>query len=99
MWDSQQLNYMEQEAKVLGFGSATMLGEVAKILVHGSDFYEELYGAAQDFENHDFRAAGKKVTKVMNDLSEWTKGHLCTSRMLLVPPCSDSIRATTRSPS
>jgi len=76
---ADQLKYMEQEANVLGFGNATMLGEVAKILVHGADFYEELYGAAQDMENHDFRAAGKKVTQVMNDLSEWTKGHLCTS--------------------
>jgi len=81
---AEQLKYMEQEANVLGFGNATMLGEVAKILVHGADFYEELYGAAQDFENHDFRAAGKKVTQVMNDLSEWTKGHLCTSNACYV---------------
>jgi len=76
---AEQLKYMEQEANVLGFGNATMLGEVAQILVHGADFYEELFSVAQDFENHDFRAAGAKVTKVMNELSEWTKGHLCTS--------------------
>jgi len=55
------------------------IGGVVQVLVHGSDFYEEIYQAAQDFANHDYRKAGGEFTKVMNQLSEWTTGHLCTS--------------------
>jgi len=76
---AQQLQYIQQEANVLGLGNVTILGQVAQILVHGANFYEEFYQVIVDMEKHDYRGAGANMGKVMNDLSEWTKGHLCTS--------------------
>merc|ERR1712190_88478 len=76
---AKQLEFIQQEANVLGIGNVTAIGGVVQVLVHGSDFYEEIYQAAQDFANHDYRKAGGEFTKVMNQLSEWTTGHLCTS--------------------
>jgi len=75
----QQLQYMEQEANVLGLGNFSVLGDAARILVHGADFYEELYTAIQDIKKHDYRGAGSNLARVMNQLSQWTTGHLCTS--------------------
>jgi hypothetical protein len=64
---------------VLGFGNITALGKIDKILVHGADFYEDLYGTFVDFSKHDYRAAGSDLGKVLDQLSQWTKGHSCQS--------------------
>jgi len=48
-------------------------------IVHGADFYEALDAAVVDIMNHDYRSAGSQMAIVMNDLSEWTTHHLCTS--------------------
>jgi len=74
-----QLEYIEQEANVLGLGNLTILGDAAQIIVHGADFYEMLYSAIQDMQNHDYRDAGSKLAQVMDQLSKWTTGHLCSS--------------------
>jgi hypothetical protein len=79
-----QLAYIEQEANVLGLGNLTILGEVSTLLVHGSDFYQELYAAVQAIAKHDYRSAGALAGKVLNDLSQWTTGHLCTSPVCYV---------------
>eukprot|EP00937_MAST-01D_sp_MAST-1D-sp2_P006994 g6994.t1 len=76
---ADQLSYIEQEANVLGFGNVTGLDGVIQVLVHGADFYQELYGAVQAIEQHDYRSAGAEMGKVLDDLSQWTKGHACTS--------------------
>ena len=55
-----ELKYIEQEANVLGFANAsTKIGSDFGILVHGVDFYKELYAAVKDIENHDYRGAGR----------------------------------------
>jgi hypothetical protein len=79
-----ELKFMEQEANVLGFGNVTILGEAASVIIHGSDFYENLYGAFQAFETHDYRSAGSDLGEVMKQLSEWTTGHSCTSPICYV---------------
>jgi len=80
----QELAFLEQEANVLGFGNATEIANIAKIIVHGNDFYEELEATAQAFMTHDYRTAGVELGKVMNDLSQWTKGHACTNNFCYV---------------
>jgi hypothetical protein len=76
---AKELNFIEQEANVLGYGNVTALGEIATILVHGSDVYPEIFGAFQAFAAHDYRTAGADMGKVMNQLSQWTSGHSCTN--------------------
>jgi len=76
---AEQLGFIQQEANMLRLGNVTAIGGIVKVVVHGSDFYEALYAAAQGFADHDYRTAGAQLTKVMNDLSKWTSGHLCTS--------------------
>jgi len=76
---TQQLSYIKQEANVLGLGNVTMLDGAARVLVHGKDFYEALYHAVLDIEHHDYRSAGSKMAAVMNQLSQWSVGHVCTS--------------------
>jgi len=78
------LKFIEQEANVLGLGNVTSLGNAVAVLVHGADFYEELYAALMSFMDHDYRTAGAKFGIVMNDLSKWTTGHLCTSDICYV---------------
>ena len=75
-----ELKYIEQEANVLGFANAsTKIGSDFGILVHGVDFYKELYAAVKDIENHDYRGAGGNLQKVMDQLSQWTQKHACDS--------------------
>jgi len=74
-----ELQYVQQEANLLGFGNITILGEVASVVIHGSDFYEELFSTFQAFEKHDYRTAGAELGKVLNSLSNWTTGHACTA--------------------
>jgi len=76
---TDELKYIEQEANVFGFANTTILDDVTKVLVHGTDFYEELYATLQAFEHHDYRAVGQSLGEVMNDLAQWTEGHACTS--------------------
>ena len=76
---ADELDFVAKEAQVLGFGQIKILGEAAQVLVHGADFYDELYGALQAIESHDYRSAGADLGKAMNELSQWTKGHACTS--------------------
>jgi len=76
---ADELEYVKQEAQVLAFGQIKVLDRAAQILVHGSDFYEELYHAFQALESRDYRSAGVNIGKVLDELSQWTKGHACTS--------------------
>merc|ERR1712203_757826 len=79
-----ELAYIEHEAQVLGLGNLTVLDNVAKVIVHGADFYEDLYAAVVAIENKDYRSAGEYLGKVMDQLSKWTTGHLCTSPVCYV---------------
>lgn len=75
-----ETKYFQQEANLLGFANiSTAIGKDMQILLHGVDFYEELYAALKDIEQHDYRGAGGNLQKVMDQLSEWTKKHACTS--------------------
>ena len=76
---AQELAYLQQEANVLGFGNVTAFGKVEKILVHGADFYEQLYGVFVAFSKHDYRTAGQDLGAVLDQLAQWTKGHACQS--------------------
>ena len=81
---ADQLGFIEQEANVLGFGNVTALDGIIKVMVHGADFYEDLFAAVQAIENHDYRTAGSEMGKVMNELSQWTKGHACNSNFCYI---------------
>jgi len=76
---ASELAFLEQEAHVLGLGDLSALDGISQVIVHGADFYEELYSAVIAIEHKDYRAAGQHLGKVMDQLSEWTTGHLCTS--------------------
>jgi len=76
---ADELEYVAREAQVLGFGNVSILNGVAHVLIHGSDFYDELFDASQAIAAHDYRTAGAELGKAMNDLSSWTSGHACTS--------------------
>ncbi|KAL1524207.1 hypothetical protein AB1Y20_019115 [Prymnesium parvum] len=77
---ADELSFVSREAQVLGFGKvAADAGAVAQVLVHGADFYNELYDAFVAIEGHDYRSAGADLGKVMNTLSSWTTSHACTS--------------------
>lgn len=79
-----ELAFIRQEAQVLGFGNATIVDDVEKVLVHGVDVYEDLYKALGSLEHHDWRGAGQQMGTVMNELAQWTKGHACTSDVCYV---------------
>jgi hypothetical protein len=79
-----ELGFIEQEANVLGLGNVSIVGDIGSIVVHGADFYEQLYSTLQDLETHDWRAAGQDLGSVLDQLSTWTKGHACTSDMCYV---------------
>jgi len=81
---ASELSFIEQEANTLGFGNITVLGEAASILVHGSDVYQEIFAAFEAFSSHDYRTAGSEIGQVMNQLSNWTTGHACTSNFCYV---------------
>jgi len=75
-----EFKYLEQEANVLGYGNvSTAMGNDVAILLHGVDFYQELYRAFTDIKNHDYRQAGGDLQGVMDQLSQWTEKHACTS--------------------
>ena len=75
-----EIKYIEQEANVLGYANAsTKIGDDFAILVHGVDFYKELYATVKDIKDHDYRGAGGNLQKVMNQLAQWTEKHACTS--------------------
>jgi len=79
-----ELSFMEQEANLLGFGNISALGDAAQIIIHGADFYEDVYAAFEAFETHDYRTAGTDLGKVMDQLAQWTTGHACTSPVCYV---------------
>jgi len=74
-----EIAFIQHEAQVLGLGNLSVLNEISQVIVHGADFYEDIYAAVIAIENKDYRAAGEHLGKVMNQLSEWTTGHLCDS--------------------
>jgi hypothetical protein len=76
---SEELEYIYHEAHVLGFGKIKSLDKAAQILLHGADVYDDLYQALRAIQSKDYRSAGANVGKVMQELSQWTKGHACTS--------------------
>lgn len=76
---TQELQYMEQEANVLGIANTTVLSTVGKVLTSGADFYEEIFNTAQALQTHDYREAGAQLRKVLDQMSQWTNKHACTS--------------------
>jgi len=76
---ADELAFVAREARVLGFGQVSILNEAAQVLIHGADFYNDLYAAMLAIESHDYRSAGADLGRVMNQLSQWTAGHACTS--------------------
>jgi len=81
---SQKLGWIQQEANVLGLANHTFLDGLTQVIVHGSDFYENLYTTLVAIQNGDYRSAGASMTTVLNDLSLWTSAHLCTSEVCYV---------------
>jgi len=79
-----ELAFIEHEAQMLGLGNLTGLEKVSQVIVHGADFYQELYSAVIAIENKDYRSAGKLMGQVMNDMSQWTTGHLCSEPICYV---------------
>ncbi|GMI14973.1 hypothetical protein TrVE_jg10961 [Triparma verrucosa] len=76
----EELAFFEHEANVFGLSNVTALdkaGEAVAILIHGFDFYDNVLDMVADVEKHDFRAAGKEVQVIMDDLSKWSTGHVC----------------------
>ena len=77
---TDEVKYFQQEANLLGYANiSSAVGKDMQILLHGVDFYEELYAALKDIEQHDYRGAGGNLQKVMDDLAQWTQKHACTS--------------------
>merc|ERR1712166_368843 len=76
---AKELTYMGQEANVLGFGNVTVFGELATIIVHGTDVVEDISTAYKHFASHDYRGAGIVIGKLMNEFSNYTTGHSCTN--------------------
>jgi hypothetical protein len=76
---SDELEYVYHEAHVLGFGDVKFLDKAAQILIHGADVYDELYQGLRAMQSKDYRTAGADIGKVMEQLSQWTKGHACTN--------------------
>ena len=77
---SEELRFVAREAQVLGFGKiSAAVGAAAQIVVHGADFYDDVFAAFEGVQSHDWRTAGAELGKVLDQLSEWTKGHACTS--------------------
>ena len=59
-----ETKYFQQEANLLGFANiSAAIGKDMQILLHGVDFYEELYAALKDIEQHDYRGAGGNLQK------------------------------------
>ncbi len=81
---SDEIKYIEQEANVFGFANVSTLGVISQVLVHGADVYQDMFATLQAFEAHDYRGAGQSLGKVMNELSQWTEGHACTSDICYV---------------
>eukprot|EP00928_Gymnodinium_smaydae_P060748 TRINITY_DN4452_c0_g2_i1.p1 TRINITY_DN4452_c0_g2~~TRINITY_DN4452_c0_g2_i1.p1 ORF type:complete len:847 (+),score=163.63 TRINITY_DN4452_c0_g2_i1:49-2541(+) len=76
---TDELEYIAHESQVLGFAQIVPLDHFAQLLIHGADVYNELYHALRAMQSKDYRTAGSDLGKVMNQLSEWTRGHACTS--------------------
>lgn len=76
---TKELNFIKQEANVLGLGNLTILNGVISVLVHGQQFGSEVGQGFTYFFSGDYRDAAQELGKAMNDLSKWTTGHLCTS--------------------
>lgn len=72
-----QMEFLEQEANVLGLGNLTMIDGIEKVLVHGKDVYKDLYAAFSYTSNHDYVEAGITMGKVLSELNDWTNGHIC----------------------
>jgi hypothetical protein len=77
----EEMGYIEQEANVMGFANITdsKVARDINILIHGADFYEDLYASLKDIKSHDYRAMGGDLHKVMHELSQWTGKHSCSS--------------------
>jgi len=76
----EELAFIEHEANVFGLSNVTALdkaGEAVAILIHGFDFYDNVLDMVADVEKHDYRAAGKEIQVIMDDLSKWSTGHVC----------------------
>ena len=72
---------------MLGFSNVTIVNDienVVHVVAHGLDFYDDLFDAVAAFEAHDFKRVGTLVGAVLNQLSEWTNGHMCKSNFCYV---------------
>jgi hypothetical protein len=75
----KELGFIEQESNVMGFANVTANHEGLNILIHGADFYHELFATLQDIKHHDYHAAGNDLHDVMNNMNKWTHKHSCDS--------------------
>jgi len=73
------MDFIVQEANLLGLGDIGILNDATQVIVHGADFYELVQGSCQDMQNHDYMRAGAKMGLAMDQMAEWTGRHLCTS--------------------
>jgi uncharacterized protein YukE len=79
---AKQLGLLAHEANALGLANVTILKDaekIAKIVLHGASFEEDLFAALTAFENHDARGAGTALGKVLDTLTQWTTGKGCDS--------------------
>jgi hypothetical protein len=77
----KELGYIEQEANVMGFANITdsHIANDIRILIHGADFYKELYASLHDMKHHDYHAVGNDLHDVMSSLNSWTTKFSCHS--------------------
>jgi len=75
------LGNLKQESNLFGFGNVTVgrAGELSKLIIHGFDFYELMYKSVDSMVHHDYYAAGDTLGQALDQMSDWTLGHMCTS--------------------
>eukprot|EP00933_Yihiella_yeosuensis_P033295 TRINITY_DN2702_c0_g2_i2.p1 TRINITY_DN2702_c0_g2~~TRINITY_DN2702_c0_g2_i2.p1 ORF type:complete len:854 (-),score=217.97 TRINITY_DN2702_c0_g2_i2:36-2597(-) len=80
----QEMDFLKQESNVLGLGNVSGLEKGVSILVHGRDYWEDIFGAVQAIASHDYTSAGRKIGQVLKDLNTWTRGRLCATPICYV---------------
>jgi len=81
---SDELSWIQQEANVLGLGNVTLLGSLSTIIIHGADFYQDIYDAYLALLDHDYRKLGEDTKTILDALATWTHGHSCTNNFCYV---------------
>ena len=70
--------FVVSEANIFGLAKiADKADSTASVVVHGMDFYDELFDLANDIQQHNFRGAGGKMQLVLGQLSAWSGKNMC----------------------